>query len=318
MMSRRRSPLPATRNAQPRRNRNVPQKESEKVVPLRREIPPFEFGQVAEDDVTPSAVVRPVAQAEATVVQGVDLSGVPKIVMLAGRGRTGKTLNARWMCDRALSADRPVLMGDLDPTNASFSSYFSGVHRPRDTDDPSTSLKWLERFIGHAMQHRATAVIDLGGGDTTLRRLASELPDLPAMVEGQGAAIALLYHVGSLVDDLAPLAAMEERGFQPKATAVLMNEAAMEPGYTRDDGFARVQRQPVFKAAIARGVVPAWMPRLHASEPVEAKRLHFSEAAGHAVGPDGAARIGLIDAARVRLWLAAMERQLAGIWSWLP
>lgn len=43
-------------------------------------------------------------------------------------------------------------MGDIDPTNASFSSYFERVHRPANADNPAAVLKWLEQFIGHALK----------------------------------------------------------------------------------------------------------------------------------------------------------------------
>ena len=290
-------------------------KDSEKVVSLRNQPLPaftFDMSPELEGEAAIAASPSPASTAPAPVVQGVDLTGVPKIILLAGRGKTGKTTAARWMSDQALAAGRQLLMGDIDPTNASFSSYFEGVHRPANADNPAAVLKWLEQFIGHALKHRATATIDLGGGDTTLRRLVDELPDLPSMVEEEGAAVALLYHVGPQIDDLAPVAAMEERGFKPRATAIVMNEAAIEPGLTREQGFARMQRQNVFKAAIERGAVPVWMPRLLVADAIEAKRAHFLEAR------DGKAGIGPFDRSRVRHWLAAMERQFAGIRTWLP
>jgi hypothetical protein len=82
-------------------------------------------------------------------------------------------------------------------------------------------LKWLEQFLSHAMRHRQTAVVDLGGGDTTLRRLVDELPDLAQMATDEGSALAMFYHVGPQVDDLSPVATMEERGFQPDHAAEL-------------------------------------------------------------------------------------------------
>lgn len=287
--------------------------QDDNVVTLRSSaVPTFALVMPGTDD--PEVALgtsRPPAAAAGGVVQGVDLSGVARVVLLAGRGKTGKTTAVRWMSEQALSQGRPLLMGDLDPTNASFSTYFNDVHRPTD-DSPAASLRWLERFITHALQHRLTAVIDLGGGDTTLRRLVDDLPELPQMVQEEGGALALLYHVGPQVDDLAPVAAMEERGFKPKATAIVMNEAAIEPGLTRDEAFARLHRHSVFRGAIGRGAVPVWMPRLLVADAIEARRAHFLEAR------DGKAGLGPFDRSRVRHWLTAMDRQFAGIRTWLP
>src|SRR3954454_557193 len=92
--------------------------------------PPFVFGIAdleGEADVdigVPSFARR---QAAGPVMEGVNLAGRPKIILLAGRGKTGKTTAIRWMAERALADKRSLLMGDLDPTNASFSTYFQGV-----------------------------------------------------------------------------------------------------------------------------------------------------------------------------------------------
>lgn len=245
-------------------------------------------------------------------MQGVDLSDKPRILLVAGRGRLGKTTGLRWMTETALSGGRTVQMGDLDPTNASFSTYFKGVHRPGDADNPVLALKWLEQFISFSLQNKLNTVIDLGGGDTTLRRLVDDLPELPGMVAEMGAALALLYFVGGQVDDLSPIAAMLDRDFQPEATAIVQNEALVEPGQTREQAFARVHKHSVFQASLARGAVPVWMPRLMVADAIEARRCGFLDA------QDGKAGLGPFDRSRVRAWLAAMEANFAGVRTWLP
>ena len=257
-------------------------------------------------------------QATGPVLEGVNLSGKPKIILLAGRGKTGKTTAIRWMAEQALANQRSLLMGDLDPTNASFSTYFQGVHRPADADSPAIMLKWLEQFVSHAIRHRQTAVVDLGGGDTTLRRLVDELPELAQMAVEEGSALVMFYHVGPQVDDLSPMATMEERGFQPEATAIVMNEAGVDPGLTREQAFARIHKHRVFREALGRGAVPVWMPRLLVADAIEARRLHFLPTRDGATGPDGKPALGAFDRARLRSWLNAMEAQFAGVRTWLP
>lgn len=283
-------------------------------------VPAFSFDSPNLDDEVEVNIGLPsigVMQQAGSTVSGIDLDGVPKIIFAAGRGKTGKTTALRWMAETALLNGHQVLMGDIDPTNASFSTYFQGVHKPVDADNPVATLKWLEQFIQHAIRHRMSAQIDLGGGDTTLRRLVAELPNLVSMLTEEGIAPVLLYMVGPQVDDLSPIATMAERGFHPEATAIVMNEAAVEPGLSRDAAFARIHRHSVFRDALIRGAVPIYMPRLLVAEAIEARRMHFIDARDGGTGT-GKAPLGAFDRARVRNWLEAMDRQFAGIRSWMP
>lgn len=301
----------------------MPSPKSDKVIPLHEGSPPkpaFLFGASYKAPAPdfPISHFAPKASAPA-VVQGVDLSGKPKVIFLAGRGKTGKTTCIRWISERALTAGRDLLMGDVDPGNVSFGTYFDGVHEPPDRDSPAVAFRWLEEFVSFAITSRQTAVIDLGGGDTTLRRLADELPDLAAAAEGQGVALVTLYFVGPQIEDLAPVAAMAQREFRPHASAIVMNEGAAEYGARREEAFGPMSRHPLIVQSLgAGGVIPVWMPRLFAADKVELSRLHYLEASTGAVGSDGGARIGLSDMLRVRAWLGAMERQFAGIGTWLP
>jgi len=287
----------------------------DKIVPLRGgAVPAFQFGADPDDIPEVNLGLPSVAKVKAAsaVAQGIDLSAVPRVLLVAGRGRTGKTTTLRWMTESALSSGRTVQMGDLDPTNASFSTYFQGVHRPADNDNPVAALRWLEQFISFSLQNKLNTVIDLGGGDTVLRRLVDELPELPGMVAEQGAALALMYFAGPQVDDLSPIGAMLDRGFQPEATAIVLNEALVEPGQTREQAFARVHKHSVFRASLARGAVPVWMPRLLVADAIEARRCGFLDA------QDGKAGLGPFDRARVRSWLEAMTVNFGGVRTWLP
>ena len=89
----------------------------------------------------------------------------------------------------------------------------------------------------------------------------------------------------------------------------------------REDAFARVTRHSAYRAAVARGAVEVWMPRLDATvaQELEAKRLGFTQARD-AVSPEGRKimPLGPFDRARVRAWLDAMNTEMAPILSWLP
>ncbi len=250
--------------------------------------------------------------------QGIDLTGKPKIFFTLGRGARGKSTLLRYAAEATLAAGRPVIVADLDRTNATLASYFSDVIRPTEGDEASV-VSWLESLLTHVMKHQTSAYIDLGGGDMTLRRLVSQVPDLVEMLEAAGVATVAVYMIGPQVDDLSPLAMMEGAGFQPKATALVLNEGLIEAPVSREQAFARITKHSVFRNAIARGATPVWMPRLLPAGEIEARRVFYGQAASGQIR-EGRKQtpLGPFDQARVRAWLRDMQTKFAGVQSWIP
>jgi hypothetical protein len=247
------------------------------------------------------------------VQQGMDLAAHRKIIFVIGRGKTGKTTLLRWMAEKALAAGREFLMADIDPTNASFSSYFPDVSRP-DGYDPAAVRAWLLRFINYAVEQNRTAIIDLGGGDTALRSLLEEMPTIFAEIEAAGLAPVAFYMSGPQPDDLAPIVTLSSHGFKPAARAIVFNEGLGEAGQQRVHAFAEVCTHPVVTEELTEHALVLWMPRLFAAGAVENRRSTFADAR------DGKTEVSLnmFDRTRVRAWLDAMDRRFAGVTSWLP
>ena len=278
----------------------------------------FDFG--AAEDIGPELAIHtasPKLERPIDAMKGVDLSGKKKIIFWVGRGKTGKTTGIRWSAEAALVDGRALLMADMDPTNDTFSRYLENVARPPEASDPAVSLKWLDRLLQYALQSGISLLVDLGGGDTTLRRLVTQLPDLVALFEAEGFAVVVFYTVGPQEEDLSPLATLEGLGFKPTASAIVLNEAMVEVGDARDTAFARIYRHSVFRAAVGRGAVPVWMPKLIPAQQVEVRRLNFRDAVAGQAGR-GTTPLGPFDRARVAAWLRAMVANFAGIETWLP
>ena len=253
----------------------------------------------AEDDVIPE--------------KGINLSDRSKIIFVIGRGKTGKTTFLRWMAERALDGERPFLMADIDPTNASFSSYFPNVSRPAGYD-PVEVRAWLLRFIAYAVEQRNTAIIDLGGGDTALRSLLSEMPAIFAEIDAAGLAPVAFYMSGPQPDDLAPIVTLSSHGFAPEARAIIFNEGIAEAGLPGAQGFADVSHHPIVRNEIGDDALLLWMPKLFAAAAVENRRASFAAAR------DGKTevRLNMFDRTRVKAWLETMEHRFSGITSWMP
>jgi hypothetical protein len=244
---------------------------------------------------------------------GSDLSDRPKLIFVIGRGKTGKTTFLRWVAEEALDRNRPFLMADIDPTNASFSSYFPDVSRPSG-HDPVEVRSWVQRFIGYAVENKITALIDLGGGDTALRSLLSEMPSLLADVEAAGLAVVTYYMCGPQPDDLAPLVTLASHGFAPKTRALIFNEGVADAGLPRLQAFAEILSHPVVQEETKAGTLALWMPRLFAAAAVENSRASFAQARDG----DASRPINMFDRARVKSWLTTMAQRFSGVASWMP
>jgi hypothetical protein len=256
--------------------------------------------------------LSPQGEAEPTIEHGVDLSGQPKIVLAVGRGKTGKTTLLRWIAEISAQRQGSAILADIDPTNKSFARYFDDVARP-ETDNPQAVTRWLQELIEHCVNERQSAIVDLGGGDTTLRTLAAEMPGLATQMEVVGVSPVMLYMVGTQPEDLAPAVTLRARGFTAKAQAIVFNEVAIDAGMTRKSAFSRLMASSTFRD-LASSSIQVWMPRLHAAEAVESRQCTFMAARDGLSDPP----LGLFDGARVRAWLDAMDRRFEGVRTWIP
>lgn len=298
----------------------TPIREHQSPGPSKPSSPPA-FAYSGDDDDGPELAILggSVARADSRDVfaTGSDLTGRKKVIIFLGRGKTGKSTLIRWLAETALSSGVSLLMADMDPTNDSFSKYVAGVSRPDDPGNPAHALKWMDRLLQHALQTETSVVFDMGGGDTTLRRLVQQLPDMVSMFEASGFAVVVVYTVGPQEEDLSPLATMMGLDFRPTATAIVLNEALVDVGETREVAFARVFRHSAFVDAIQRDAIPVWMPRLLPVQQIEVRRLPFEDAANGSTG-QGKTPLGPFDRARVRAWLNQMNTNFAGVKTWLP
>jgi hypothetical protein len=266
-----------------------------------------------------SGAMAPVAP----TASAIDLTNKPKVWFAIGPGRSGKTTILRWASEMCAARGAYPITAAADPQNRSLKNYIENVAEPP-TNDASATARWLEALLRHVMSEKAavrSALVDLGGGDTSLQKLLATLPSLASDMTGAGVTAVAVYALGPRVDDLASLASFEALGFRPDATVLVRNEGLADGTTDRDDAFARIVRHSAYRAAVARGAVEVWMPRLDATvaQELESKRLGFAQARD-ATSPDGrkVSPLGPFDRARVRRWLDAMSTEMAPILSWLP
>jgi hypothetical protein len=261
----------------------------------------------------PDIAAQPAHQeAEPKTQHGIDLAGKIKIVFAAGRGKTGKTTLLRWITEMSIVNGGTPILADVDPSNAAFSRYFADVARP-DTDTPAGVVTWLQDLIEHCIIEKQSAIIDLGGGDTTLRSLASEMPGLAEHIEASGLSPVMFHLIGTQPEDLEPATTLTMRGFTPKAQALVFNEFSIDPGLTRDRAFGRIIGSPSY-GTLTNASLLLWMPRLASADAVESRQCTYLAARDGSVDPP----LGVFEAARVRAWLNIMDHRFSGVRSWIP
>ena len=150
-----------------------------------------------------------------------------------------------------LNGGSPIL-ADVDPSNAAFSRYFADVARP-DTETPAGVVTSLQDLIEHCIIEQQSAIIDLGGGDTTLRTLATEMPGLAEHIEASGLSPVVFHLIGIQPEDLEPTTTLtmrkkprlqhrvceitRQRPCQPRdlrALQTVLNRTAGHPEHPRD------------------------------------------------------------------------------------
>ena len=156
-------------------------------------------------------------------VQAIDLTGKPKAWFVIGRGGVGKTTLLRWAAERADQNEARMVVAAADPLNRSLRLYRDNVVEPP-SNDPAATADWTQALLLRCMELGASALIDLGGGDTSLHRLLQTVPDLAAVLHDGGLEAVAVHIVGANPHDLVPLAETEAAGFQPAATALVCNE----------------------------------------------------------------------------------------------
>lgn len=247
-----------------------------------------------------------------------DLSGKAKAIMAVGAGSTGKTTLLRWMCEQGIArnSELGVILATVDPTARSLARYFPA--ESPGSSDPAKVAEFLEELLTVLMEGGQSAAIDFGGGDTSLARLVRQIPNLVDMLTESHVEPVALYTLSPRVDDLTPLAEMEAAGFQPRATALILNEGRSDPTRDAVDEFAQLRSHSVYKTALARGAVEIWMPRLYAAKAIEDRHISF-EHAKRGTMPEGRTDpgLGLFDRSRTHHWLAAMDKAFSPIASWL-
>jgi hypothetical protein len=146
--------------------------------------------------------------------------------------------------------------------------------------------------------------------------LLEQAPTLQDGLVKAGVTPVALYLLSPREDDLTILDAQEAMGFQPTATALIMNTGTMAGNEYSE--FDQVRRNSTYRRAVARGAVEIWMPRHQAAKTIEDWKLALLTAPNHEMEDGSPSPLGLIGRSQSYAWLQNMEKAFTPIISWLP
>ena len=279
---------------------------AQKPAPAKPAVVPFSFG--AKRTTSPVALSLPEGAAVSTLIdrpQAIDLAGRRTAWFLNGRGRIGKTTFARWLHGAVENQGGSAIVAACDPGNRTLRRFLDGVAEPP-TTDPVETRDWLWSLLHAAMTGGHNAIIDLGGGNSSLTSLLEETPSLGDVLSEAGLEPVAIYLLGTDPDDLTVLAMNERLGFRPRATAIILNEID-----GRRYKFNEVLEHPTTRKALDNGAVQLWMPALwkEAAETLRRNAWPFKDVAQYA---------DVLTTSAVQTWLRRMDEEFAPIRSWFP
>ena len=239
-----------------------------------------------------------------------------RLVVLLGRGNSGKTTLGRVAIEEAHAAGRDPIIADADRNNDTLHRFFEHVVSPTTADERDVEA-FIARLVEHMAETGRNALLDMTGGDTFFRRLAGEM-QLSTWLPEVGIEPVAVHVLGADPDDCAYLRATEEGGlFAPPATALVLNEATVPQGVSPREAFDQaVTEDPIVVATVERGARIVTMPRLACAAEIGKRRLSFADAAANRA-PGGGQALGIWKAQQATVWLRAMNLNLASIKEWL-
>lgn len=244
-----------------------------------------------------------------------DLTCFRKLWQLHGEGNTGKTLLARWLIEKLAVANKldDAVIAALAPGNRNLVDFAPGTMQPPSAD-PTATAAWGLKYMEGMRRLGRGGVWDFGGGDTSFRMMLAAEPDMATRAEHSSVALVPAYLLSPRLDDLAFLKAFERQGYQPQATALILNLGKADT----PAAFNGIRRQPEYRAALDRGAVELWLPAMpqHVALAIERARSTFGEARDG--GGKRAVAISALERVQVREWLLAMDAEFSAIESWLP
>jgi hypothetical protein len=239
----------------------------------------------------------------------------PVLIFGMGRGRVGKTVFLRVLGEYFREAGAELEIWNIDQHNQSenLDQFFADTKSPDFVDDKETR-SWLEKRIADQSVKKYDAILDVGGNDTLIKKLAEEI-NLNRLLENRGIRLVAVHVLGPDAADLDYLRqTTSDKRLLPTATILVMNSSLIGTRSSKG-AFDAITDDPTVVKAVKNGAKVVRMPELSCMREVIDRRLSFRQAAEGVEGTTGLEPMSFFDQERVAVWL---EEKMASLFDSLP
>lgn len=253
----------------------------------------------------------------------------PRLLIRAGRGRTGGSTGLDLMIQRARHQGRRVKPLDGDLRSRTLSELYpamdekgravrDGASWPK-TDELPDIKEWLSAELDSMVEEQVSRVLDLSGGDRVMQEYVRDL-SLMDFCQDFGIEPTVAVYLGPDMEDFRHATQLLFSGeFSCDRILLVLNEGVIRQGQTTAGAFDPIQQHPDFQRLVSEGARPMFVRRLTCMAVLRERGLRFYDvvdkkptAAGGKVSPT------LYH--MTKTWLGGFERELANSSAseWLP
>lgn len=270
---------------------------------------------------------------EGITTNGVDEIGAParspRLVIRAGRGRTGGSTGLDLIVQRARHQGRRVKPLDGDLRSRTLSELYpaadekgrpirDGASWPK-TDELPDIKAWLSAELDSMVGEQVSRVLDLSGGDRVMQEYVRDLA-LMDFCRDFGIEPTVAVYLGPDMEDFRHATQLLLSGeFSCERILLVLNEGVIRQGQTTAGAFDPIQQHPDYERLEDQGARPMFVRRLTCMSALRDKDLRFYDVIDQKPAT-GSGKITPTLYHMTKTWLEGFERELAdsGAAEWLP
>lgn len=225
----------------------------------------------------------------------------PVLMIAVGRGRVGKTTILNIFGQYFRKRGSRLALWNVDPhtQSGSLSEFFDNVEEPG-FGGLTDRGKWLEAKITEQSEGGYDALVDVGGGDLILSRMANSI-NLNRVTGKMGIKLVMIHVLGTDPGDLDHFRTNWASKIAGCPTILVLNAGLLDPEASPVAEFRHVLESDVVVKAHEVGARAILLPLLGCMKHVVERRISFDDA-GEGVTPAGMSPISPFDQERIFQW----------------
>lgn len=253
----------------------------------------------------------------------------PRLLIRAGRGRTGGSTGLDLAIQRARHSGRRVkpLDGDLRSRTLSVlypsqaedgSAIEDGASAPK-SDELSDIKEWLSAELDAMVATGVSRVLDLSGGDRVIQEYVRDLA-LIEFCRDFGVGVTVAVYLGPDMEDFRHATQLLASGeFECDRTLLVLNEGVIRLGQSTTGAFDVIMAQPEFASLLKGGARSVFIRRLTCMPLLRDQRLRFYDLLDRSPGGVGVSVSPTLQH-MTKTWLLGFEREVERnhVADWLP